>query len=417
MMKWLPAALASLVLTLGSISDSSANEIMLYDGGEVFQISDSEHGMAGQSRINGVGDIVWSSLGEGLFLYDGTTTTLLSSSSGSPASINDAGEVVWAESGEIHLYDGTNTIQLTNDSEEIPDRRPQINNRGEVAWLRGHGVSGRVVHYTYDVFLYDGTEMIQLIDDTHYDHWPKLNNAGQVVWQGGADEPDYYLNEETEILLYDGATTLQLTNNSYYDGSPQINDAGHVVWEGIVGTDFEIFLYDGTAVTQLTNNLIHDREPHINNSGLVVWSGGLDFERSQIFLYDGASVRKLTPDIFYEHDPMISDNGQVVWTRQYLYLPLLGIGPSLYSQEIMIYDGSKIASLSKNLFLLDRDPYINEHGQVVWESDVFQPWQTASVMDVDPKDISRSLNYSFALFVPIGIVVFWRRLPKTGSER
>ncbi len=418
--------LASVVLIMGQVPTVYAqlpysDQIMLYDNGHISQISDAEYGQVWEPRINERGDIVWTSEAEGLHLYDGTSITLLSSSTPSHAEIGDMGHVVWEESDgedpEIFLYDGTDTLQLTDDTDYIGDKFPQVNNRGEVAWLRGHGAYVSGEPYTYDVFLYDGTEMIQLMDDTHNDFLPKLNNSGQVVWIGGTDAPYYTLDEQNEVLFYNGTATIQLTNNSYYDGNPQINDEGHVVWEGFDGNDSEIFLYDGTTVLQLTNNLRHDFEPQLNNNGQVVWScGEVTLESGEIVLYDGTNARQLTNDVFYDHHPMVSDDGHVVWTRQYLPLSF-GIGAALFSQEIMVYDGSKVESLSKNLFLRDSYPDMNAHGHVVWESSVFQPWQASSVIGADPDDISEGLNYSLAILLPLGIVALWRRFRNAGVAR
>ena len=173
--------------------------------------------------------------------------------------------MVWEGSGEIFLYDGSTTTQLTNNSYE--DRHPQINANGYVVWYgQPPGTSGS----DWEIFLYDGSTTTQLTNNSYDDWSPQINTNGYVVWYGGEN------NSGFEIFLYDGSTTTQLTNNSYIDVGVQINANGHVVWYGPQSSAGEIFLYDGSSITPITNNVYADFHPQINDNGYVVWRGDGD---------------------------------------------------------------------------------------------------------------------------------------------
>jgi hypothetical protein len=86
-----------------------------------------------------------------------------------------------------------------------------------------------------EIYLYNGSTTIQLTNNSTNDHEPQISANGYVVWQGSVDTDD-------EIFLHDGTGTTQLTNNSYNDNNPKINNAGSVVWDRDNGFDSEIFL-------------------------------------------------------------------------------------------------------------------------------------------------------------------------------
>jgi hypothetical protein len=88
-----------------------------------------------------------------------------------------------------------------------------------------------------EIFLYNGTTTVQLTDNSYDDYSPRINDSGQVVWYGGWEESNY------EIFLYNGSTTVQLTDNSFNDAHPELNNSGQVVWVGIDDSDREIYLY------------------------------------------------------------------------------------------------------------------------------------------------------------------------------
>jgi hypothetical protein len=118
-----------------------------------------------------------------------------------------------------------------------------------------------------EIYLYDGSNTIQLTDNYLDDDGLQINDTGDVVWCG-------YNGNDREIYLYDGSNTIQLTDNNFDDLYPQINNNGDVVWTGYNG-NYEIYLHDGSTTIQLTDSG-YNSWPQINNNGDVVWVGGID---------------------------------------------------------------------------------------------------------------------------------------------
>ena len=107
------------------------------------------------------------------------------------------------------------TIQLTINAH---DSNPQINNHGDVVWMRYDGSD-------YDIFLYDGTSTTQLTNSAYTDMEPQINDLGMVVWTRWAGP-----GGSGEIFFYDGMTTHQMTSNAYEDSSPRINNYPSIVF-------------------------------------------------------------------------------------------------------------------------------------------------------------------------------------------
>jgi len=234
------------------------------------------------------------------------------------------GQIVWRSPDnngwQIFLYDGRQTIQLTNDSYDKTE--PQLNN-GKVVWSSYDGNN-------YEIFLYDGKQTTQLTNNDYDNNDFQIDN-GQVVWQS-------YDGSHYQIFLYDGAKTIQLTNGSYDNYAPQINN-GQIAWLGYDGNSGQIFLYDGRQTIRLTNrgpvkktdflklnvdinalfkNLI--KNGYIDANGII---------QNKFYSLEGYSGMSLDPiyesqkeqiytilrqygDIYDNYAPQIN-NGQIVW--------------------------------------------------------------------------------------------------------
>jgi hypothetical protein len=161
---------------------------------------------------------------------------------------------------QIFLYDGSSTTQLTNDSGAhylcsyvtVPTVGTScLNEQGQVVWTRCD-------HFeeTADIWLYDGTNTIELTEDSPFAVYPDLNENGWVVWQG-CDGADCWGGEgDWEVFLYDGTSVSQLTDNSVDDLDPRLNNRGSIVWE----QDGNIFLatlpsgYSATASAEASTS-------------------------------------------------------------------------------------------------------------------------------------------------------------------
>jgi hypothetical protein len=256
----------------GIYSDS---EIFFYDGTNIIKLTDNAYDDY-SPQINNNGYVVWFGPDEfgnhdlEIFLYDGTSVKNISNNDFADygPEINDNGQVVWSgDDGNVYLYDGTSVNKLPNNAYA---QNPQINNKGDVVWEGWDGTD-------WEIFLYDGTKTIQITDNLLDDQNPKINDSGYIVWERW-DVVDYYYTD-TEILLYNGTDIIQITDNSYNDFDPEVNNKGHVVWAWgpiqqewpFLGTGISI--YDGENITQLSDYSDMYSKPQINDNDYVVWKG------------------------------------------------------------------------------------------------------------------------------------------------
>lgn len=259
--------------------------------------------------------------------YSITQITQINPTSARHPQINDNGYVVWDSWGDIFLYDGTDTIQLTKGSSL--GRIPQVNNNEYVVW-GGKSSSGDT---DYEIFLYDGTDIIQLSDNDYNDYNPQINDAGYVVWHGSDDGLD------SEIFFFNGITN-KLTDNTVQDKYPQIDNSMNMVWMQSDGNDYEIH---HNNLGQLIINDYDDHSPQISDAGYVVWSS-----ENGIFLCNGTDTIQL-PNSLGARDPQVNDNGDVVWSSDF---------------GIFLYNGTDTVQLSNHPFAIL--PHINDSGYVVW---------------------------------------------------
>jgi PKD repeat protein/pimeloyl-ACP methyl ester carboxylesterase len=349
------------------------------------QLTNSDYSCYGP-QINDNDHVVWfGDNGSGynaIFLYDGSTTIQLTNNDFyndiERYQINNNGHVVWSkyrygDSGvpfdsQIFLYDGSTTILLN--SSRSQNYSPQISDNGHVVWF-GEGYDDSDTVWQSDIFLYDGSTTKRLTNSPHNSH-PKINSNGHVAWSkvGYLDSDNVW---QSDIFLYNGSTTKRLINPGFGDDSFQINDNGHVVWRGYNGSNsMQIFLYDGSIIKQLTNSS-YNVSPQINDNGHVVWSGHDGSGYNAIFLYDGSTTTQLT-NSGHNHNPQINNNGHVVWSG---YTDLNGG----WHSEIFLYDGSTTTQLTNSGY--NGSPQINNNGHVVWYS-----WLRGRIFYAMPDELS-----------------------------
>lgn len=155
-------------------------EIFLYDGENIINISNNDYN-DGYPRISATGEVVWAShdgVDSEIFLFDGVGATQLTNNNYDDLSpeINRHGHIVWHSAGEevfsqIFFYDGSIISQITNNTTGVSNDSPQINSNDEVVW-RGGG----------ELFVYDGINTTQLTNDGFSDQDAKINDNGQIAW-------------------------------------------------------------------------------------------------------------------------------------------------------------------------------------------------------------------------------------------
>lgn len=72
-----------------------------------------------------------------------------------------------------------------------------------------------------EIYLYNGSTTLQLTNNASHDKLLQIS-GNNAIWSS-------FDGNDTEIYLYNGSTTLQLTNNTTADRSPQIS-GNNVVW-------------------------------------------------------------------------------------------------------------------------------------------------------------------------------------------
>ena len=78
---------------------------------------------------------------------------------------------------EIYLDNGITVTKLTDN--DLHDQFAQINNNGYIVWQTDTATS------LTELFLYNGSTTIQLTNNKYFYYFsPKINNNGYVVWYG-----------------------------------------------------------------------------------------------------------------------------------------------------------------------------------------------------------------------------------------
>ncbi|MGA1871847.1 MAG: hypothetical protein ACMUJM_25275 [bacterium] len=379
-----------------SRAEEGDSEIVLYSGEYVAWITDN--GVSERNvRMNNRGEVVWEE-NDGndweIFFANKDTFIQLTDNSIDDHDpwINDKGEVVWYSTKKdcgstISYYNGKTTIELTKD--QYINKIPRINNRGDIIWLsEGRGIflaiggahsSGFVSQSDSDELQSDSFNDSELfksgsfvtldsiieeipVTRTHpyiiisrENKWNvsqnfTINTVGYTSWSE-------YDADDAEVFLYDGNNVNKLSDNTYDDINPQINARGDVVWEGNEGSDWKIFLYkySEAAVKKLRDKRKRAKDIRINSQGMVSWTGfdGKDWE---IFLYNGKEVIQLSNNEYNDKNPQINEQGQLVW---------------LGDNRLFFYDGIAITQLADHIESHDHFQ-INDQGQVIWSMSVYE---------------------------------------------
>lgn len=129
----------------------------------------------------------------------------------------------YAGAFEIFMVDENGILKkLTDSRPDMDNQSPHINDRGMVVW------SGLADENNTEIYLYDGNTTKRLSNNKSQDRRPRINNSGDVVWYGSD-------GRYSQIFHYDGKTVRQITNSSYNNMDPSINNRGDVVWAAQIG--------------------------------------------------------------------------------------------------------------------------------------------------------------------------------------
>lgn len=303
---------------------------------------------------------------------------------------------VWVDRDDIVVWDGENTIKLTDDRN---NRYPFLSGNN-IVWAGaqdpdsgfhelllydgnsirklssrcylGYDISGDNVvwaEFYSTIYFWNGSDIIHLTDSGV----TPFISGNNIVWAS-----DVIGLEETEIFYYNGTTIRQISDTTsnynnypqisgnnivwhgrtdsclcalfFWNGSEikQINDNNSIVnfgWPDISGNNvaykisdgtslYEIFFWDGTSNIKLGDNVELYSLPKIYGNN-VVWAKGLDSNK-EICFWNGSTVTQLTNNNNYDENPTVSGSN-VIWQ-----------GHDGNDYEIFYWDGISIKQLTDN---------------------------------------------------------------------
>ena len=185
-------------------------DIYLYHEGATQRITNDAY-LDIAPKVNSNGELAWLTISgpePGVNFFDGidimhlgdyTSDDLALGPENLYMDLNNGGHVVWNSQGDIFLFDGTDSLRLTN-TPDIFETRPSINTAGDIVWE-----SADLAQTDSHIEFFDssGSEPITQLDtdDTVFDRNPKLADNGDVVWVAGSDPAN------PSIIVYDASAS------------------------------------------------------------------------------------------------------------------------------------------------------------------------------------------------------------------
>lgn len=305
-------------------SDGSDNEIFLYDGNRVSQLtnnstydSDPQVSDAYVAWINGSGNEAE------IMLYrraTGTTTQLTENGLRDDELQVSGSTVAWTttyrrEDGTTERdirfsVNGGNPVSI-NTRGDFDDSNPKVS--GSFIAFERDQIDG----YAEDgIYLYNTTTgtTLRLSSTASYPVSLGGISGSNVVWTEGYS---------SNIFFFNGSHTLRLTSGEWSDRDPQISGT-NIVWQRLSAAGGGIYFYNGSSV-----NLLSDRGKNARISGSnIVWQ-----DDKKLFLYDGTATREIAQYNANDRaEALLSvSNSGVVWLG---YSGDPSIGYDVYSAKI-----------------------------------------------------------------------------------
>ena len=215
----------------------------------------------------------------------------------------------------MYLYTGGSVTRLTNDlSSQGP---PRLNDNGWVTW---HGNRSQGGDWDNRVYLYTGTLPAPVIAYAagKGSSDPQINNLGQVAWLRYDSATTPYYN----IYVWDGTNT-KITNlgATNYDGANfSLNNNGQILWSwGDGSNNKQLYLYGAGGTKKITA----DGDTHYNyglaDNGWITWLQNQGQMAGDLYAYRNGSSCRLDTGVGYEGN-FIDRRGQVVWEHGSIFL-------------------------------------------------------------------------------------------------
>ncbi|MEM6612914.1 MAG: cadherin domain-containing protein [Cyanobacteria bacterium P01_C01_bin.72] len=192
----------------------TGNSIYIYDGVDTTTLTEN-----GVNPFISGNQVVWESYSgekkDQINLYDGNSTIQIANDDSVWLQGFFDGNVVWSQwdgnDYELFRYDGSTTLQITdNDFNDRLNPNSTANSSAAVDSTAVDGSGDNLVWSSYigdnwEVFYYDGTETIQLTDNNVDDLNPKIS-GNKVVWNTDGDSSDIFLYDP-DVNAYTAALT------------------------------------------------------------------------------------------------------------------------------------------------------------------------------------------------------------------
>lgn len=283
-------------------------EIFFFDGSTIIQITHSAHGSGSPFASSSLpsldgGSIAFNSNAnltgdnpdghDEIFLYDGATITQITPSTAgfSEQASLDRGSIAFASSSdltggnpdgnrEIFLYDGSTITQITHST--VGDSYQPSLDGDSIAFASSANLTAGNADGSTEIFLFNGATTRQITDSPngYFSAYPSLD-SGSIAFHSEANLTGDNPERRLEVFLYDGSTITQITDSATggsdfpsLDGSSIAFTSRADLTGGNPDGNNEIFLYNGTAITQITQSGDggDSRQPRLDGSSIAFQS-------------------------------------------------------------------------------------------------------------------------------------------------
>lgn len=231
---------------------------------------------------------------------------------------------VVAALGEVRIPRGFEIVQLVPTTRFMFDT--QINECGQIAFIRWTGENWS----TSEIYVYDNGAIARITDNARRDRKPRINNFGELIWEFGEyPEPDTAVHYKQ---LPDGPVVVLDTNNEFGFNDLDINDRGHAAWTKGRYWDCpsmaEVFFWDGTEVIQIQpDHEYFDTAVSINDMDAIAWGHKESCARpwkGDIHLYTGGEILQVPSPERQSQTPSLNNALQLTWSA---------------AQDVIFHDG------------------------------------------------------------------------------
>lgn len=223
---------------------------------------------------------------------------------------------VWACAavGEVQIPRGFEIVQIVPTSTFIFDT--QINECGQIAFIRWTGEDWS----TSEIYVYDNGAITRITDNDRRDRKPRINNVGELIWEFGEyPEPDTAVHYQR---LPDGPVVVLDTNNEFGFNDLDINDQGHAAWTKGRYWDCpsmaEVFFWDGANVVQIQpDHDFFDTAVSLNGEDQIAWGhkeSCADPWKGEIHLYLNGDIINVPSPERHSQVPSLNNALQMTWS-------------------------------------------------------------------------------------------------------